>query len=502
MDRPGTHSRKVDAGRDSGSRLSARERISLLLDDESFIEIDAFVRHRSAAYGMDRRRPLGDGVIVGYGTVDGRQVCVFSQDAAVFGGSMGEACGEKIAKVMDLALRVGCPIIGINDSAGARIQEGVAALAQYAEIARRNVQASGVLPQISLIMGPCAGGAAYSPALTDITVMVDGTSHMFVTGPDVIRAVTGEQTTLEELGGGRASAAFGGAHYLAENERDAIAFVQDLLAFLPSNNCESPPVEEIIGGPLGPADRALDALVPEDPARGYDMYRLVECIADDGDLLEIHGRFAPNIICGFIRVDGHPVGTVANQPLHLAGALDIDACEKAGRFVRLCDAFGIPLLTLVDVPGYLAGVQQERDGILRRGAKLLYAYAEATVPQVTLVVRKAYGGGYAAMGSKHLGADINLAWPSARIAVMGAEGAVNILHRKELAASTDPASLREGLVKAYQDTFASPYQAAERGYIDIVLQPSETRPQVARALRALRTKRMQPPLRRHGNIPL
>lgn len=413
---------------------------------------------------------------------------------------------------MDLALKTGCPVIGLNDSGGARIQEGVASLALYAELVRRNVQASGVIPQISVIMGPCAGGAAYSPAITDFTVMVDGTSHMFVTGPDVIEAVTGERTTAEELGGARASnTGNGNAHFLAGDEDEALDTVRDLLSYLPANNRERPPEYAPARPGLAPtaADLRLDSLVPDRPSVAYDMAEIVRTVVDDGELCEVHALFAPNVLCALARVEGRTVGVVANQPLHSAGVLDIDASEKAARFVRFCDAFGIPLLTFTDVPGYLSGARQERGGIIRRGAKLLYAYAESTVPKVTVVVRKAYGGGYAVMGSKHLGADVNLAWPTARIAVMGAEGAVSVLHRRELAAAAaggedEAARLRARLVGHYEttDAYATPYAAAERGYVDAVIAPHETRERISRALRALRTKRVAVPDRRHGNIPL
>ncbi|MFJ5304847.1 acyl-CoA carboxylase subunit beta [Streptomyces sp. NPDC088350] len=478
--------------------LGARERIERLLDAGSFAETGVFVRARARSDGA--QRPYGDGVVTGYGTVDGRPVCVFAQDATVFGGSMGEAFGEKTVALMDLALKTGCPVVGLNDSGGARIQEGVNSLALYAELVRRNVKASGVIPQISVILGPCAGGAAYSPAITDFTVMVDGTSHMFVTGPDVIEAVTGERATAEELGGARTSNSVNGnAHFLAADEGDALDTVRDLLSYLPANNLERPP--EYAPGSVA-AGAPLDEVVPDRLGQVYDMREILHAVVDDGELLHVQELFAPNIICALARVEGASVGVVANQPLHSAGVLDIDASEKAARFVRFCDAFGIPLLTFADVPGYLSGVHQERGGIIRRGAKLLYAYAEATVPKVTVVVRKAYGGGYAVMGSKHLGADVNLAWPTARIAVMGAEGAVGVLHRRELAAADDPEALRACLVAAYEATHGTPYLAAERGYVDDVIAPRDTRVHVSRALRALRGKRAPMPERRHGNIPL
>ncbi|MCI2420218.1 acyl-CoA carboxylase subunit beta [Saccharopolyspora sp. K220] len=493
---------------------TARERVDMLLDPGSFVELDEHARHRSTNFGMDANRPYGDGVVTGYGTIDGRKVCVFSQDFTIFGGSLGEVFGEKIVKVMDLALKTGCPLIGINDSGGARIQEGVAALGLYAEIFKRNTHASGVIPQISLIMGPCAGGAVYSPAITDFTVMVDQTSHMFITGPDVIKTVTGEDVTFEELGGARThNSRSGNAHYLATDEADAIAYVKELLSYLPSNNLAEPPVFEGPDTGTGPvaesitdADRELDELVPDSPNQPYDMHEVISRVVDDAEFLEVGALFAPNIITGYGRVEGHPVGVVANQPTQFAGTLDIDASEKAARFVRTCDAFNIPVLTFVDVPGFLPGTDQEWNGIIRRGAKLLYAYAEATVPLVTVITRKAYGGAYDVMGSKHLGADINLAWPTAQIAVMGAQGAVNILYRRQLAdaaeAGEDVDAVRARLQEEYEDTLCNPYVAAERGYVDSVIPPSYTRGYVARSLRMLRDKRANLPAKKHGNIPL
>ncbi|HWS33134.1 MAG TPA: acyl-CoA carboxylase subunit beta [Actinoplanes sp.] len=480
-------------------KKTARERIELLLDKDSFVELDELARHRSTAFGLERTRPYGDGVVTGYGTIDGRQVCVFSQDFTVFGGSLGEVFGEKIVKVLDLAMKIGCPIIGINDSGGARIQEGVVALGLYADIFFRNVRASGVIPQISLIMGPCAGGAVYSPAITDFTVMVDQTSHMFITGPDVIKTVTGEEVGMEELGGARThNSRSGNAHYLASDEEDAIEYVRALLSYLPSNNLdESPFIEE---SAIFEPDLHLDTLIPDSPNQPYDIKKVIETVVDD--FLEVQELYAQNIVVGFGRVEGRPVGVVANQPMNLAGTLDIAASEKAARFVRTCDAFNIPVLTFVDVPGFLPGTGQEWDGIIRRGAKLIYAYAEATVPKVTVITRKAYGGAYDVMGSKHLGADVNFAWPTAQIAVMGAQGAVNILHRSELASADDPAGRRAELIREYEDTLANPYIAAERGYVDAVIQPSQTRAQVTRALRMLRTKRETLPPKKHGNIPL
>ncbi|MCG8918744.1 acyl-CoA carboxylase subunit beta [Actinokineospora sp. PR83] len=487
-------------------KLTARERIDLLVDPGSFTELDMFTRHRTTDFGMDAQRPYGDGVVTGEATIDGRQVCLFSQDFTVFGGSMGEVFGGKVLKVMDLAMTLGCPIIGINDSGGARIQEGVVSLAYYAELGRRNAHASGVIPQISMILGPCAGGAVYSPAMTDFTVMVDDTSHMFVTGPEVVNAVTGQRVTQDQLGGaGVNSEVSGNAHYRAVDEPDAIEWVQTLLGYLPANNVEPAPVYDFEGDPeVTAADRVLDRIVPDSPNQGYDMYEVISRVLDDGEFTEIHAGFARNMICAFGRIEGRTVGVVANQPLHQAGVIDIDASEKAARFVRFCDAFDIPLVTFVDVPGYMPGMDQERGGIIRRGAKLIYSYSEATVPMVTVVVRKAYGGGYAVMGSKHLGADVNIAWPTAEIAVMGAQGAVQILHRRELNAAPEHEreALRRKLTDEYQQWQTTPYVAAERGYVDMVIPPSRTRVQVARALRTLRTKKQTLPAKKHGNIPL
>jgi propionyl-CoA carboxylase beta chain len=477
-------------------KKTARERIAMLLDEGSFVELDELARHRSTNFGLEQNRPYGDGVVTGHGTIDGRVVCVFSQDFTVFGGSLGEVFGEKIVKVLDLAMKIGCPIIGINDSGGARIQEGVVALGLYADIFFRNVRASGVIPQISLIMGPCAGGAVYSPAITDFTVMVDQTSHMFITGPDVIRTVTGEDVGMEELGGARThNTRSGNAHYLADDEDDAVDYVRALLSYLPSNNLDEPTTFDV-PAELAPseADLALDALIPDSANQPYDIHRVIEAVVED--FLEVQPLYAQNIVVGFGRVEGRPVGVVANQPMHFAGTLDIAASEKAARFVRTCDAFNIPVLTFVDVPGFLPGTGQEWDGIIRRGAKLIYAYAEATVPKVTVITRKAYGGAYDVMGSKHLGADMNFAWPTAQIAVMGAPGAVNILYRGE------PAERRAELVQEYEDTLANPYIAAERGYVDAVIAPSHTRGYVGTALRLLERKITQIPPKKHGNIPL
>ncbi len=495
-------------------KMTARERVDRLLDPGSFTELDGLARHRATDFGVAANRPYGDGVVTGFGTVDGRPMCVYSQDFTVFGGSLGEVYGEKIVKLMDHALKTGCPVVGINDGGGARIQEGVVALGLFGEIFYRNVIASGVIPQISLIMGPCAGGAVYSPALTDFTLMVDQTSHMFITGPDVIKTVTGEEVSFEDLGGAHAhNVKSGVAHYQAKDEDDCLDFARELLSYLPSNNLDDPPAPPGAGPvaattdpdpvlELTEEDAALDSLIPDSPNQPYDAHTVVAHVLDDMEFLEVHAGFAPNILVGFGRVEGATVGVVANQPMHLAGVLDIDASEKAARFVRTCDAFNIPVLTFVDVPGFLPGTGQEWGGIIRRGAKLIYAYAEATVPKITVIMRKAYGGAYDVMGSKHLGGDINLAWPTAQIAVMGAQGAVNILYRRGLADAADPEVLRVQRVTEYEDTLANPYIAAERGYVDTVIRPAETRSHVIRALRALRTKRQILPPKKHGNIPL
>ena len=485
-------------------KLTARERVGLLLDEGSFTELDQLARHRAHDFGIAGNRPYGDGVITGTGTIDGRPVAVYSEDFTVFGGSLGEVYGEKIVKLMDHALKTGCPVVGISDGGGARIQEGVVALGLFAEIFFRNTRASGVIPQVSLIMGPAAGGAVYSPAITDFTIMVEGTSHMFITGPDVIKTVTGEDVTFEELGGARTHMTRSGVtHYQAADEQDAIEYAKLLLSYLPSNNLEEPPALPAEPGyQLSPADEELDTLIPDSPNQPYDIHRVIETVLDPGTFCEVHEGFARNIVVGFGRVAGMPVGVVANQPLYLAGCLDIDASEKAARFVRTCDAFSVPVLTFVDVPGFLPGVTQEWAGIIRRGAKLLYAYAEATVPKVTVITRKAYGGAYDVMGSKHLGGDVNLAWPTAQIAVMGAAGAVGILYRRELAAAGNPDELRRQKTQEYEDTLANPYIAAERGYVDAVIRPAETRTAVTRALISLRTKRETLPPKKHGNIPL
>ncbi len=483
-------------------KLTARERIDALLDTDSFVEFDALAQHRSTSFGMATKRPYSDGVVTGHGTVDGRPVAVFSQDVTVFGGSLGEVYGEKIVKVLDHALKTGCPVVGINEGGGARIQEGVVGLGLYGEIFRRNVHASGVVPQISLIMGASAGGHVYSPALTDFVVMVDETSQMFITGPDVIKTVTGEDVSMEDLGGARThNTTSGVAHYMGTDEQDALDYVKDLLSYLPANNLEDPPVTDTDAAAAAEAGE-LDSLIPDSANQPYDMHQVIENVLDDGDFLEVHARFATNIVVGYGRVQGTPVGVVANQPMSFAGCLDIDASEKAARFVRTCDAFNVPVLTFVDVPGFLPGTDQEWEGIIRRGAKLIHAYAEATVPLVTVITRKAFGGAYVVMGSKHLGADINLAWPTAQIAVMGAQGAVNILHRRTLAEAEDLETERARLTQEYEDTLLNPYPAADRGYVDQVIKPSETREAVAGALRSLANKREQLPPKKHGNIPL
>ena len=489
-------------------KKTARERINDLLDPGSFVELDEYVRHRSTAFGMENKRPYGDSVVTGVGTINGRQVALFSQDFTIFGGSLGEAAGNKIIKIMDLAIATGVPMIGILDSGGARIQEGVIALGKYGEIFKRNTMASGVIPQISIVMGPAAGGAVYSPALTDFVIMVDKTSNMFVTGPDVIKTVTGEDVGMEELGGARAhNERSGVAHYLASDEDDALDYARALLSYLPENNLSETLVFDSHAElEVTDEDRKLDKIIPDSPNQPYDMRAIIENIVDDHEFLEVQPLFASNILIGFARIDGRSVGIVANQPQQMAGTLNIDAGEKAARFVRFCDAFSIPIFTLVDVPGYLPGTDQEWAGVIRRGAKLLYAYAEATVPLVTVITRKAYGGAYIVMGSKQLGADINLAWPTAEIAVMGGQGAVNILFREQIKkaeeAGMDVNAVRAKLAAEYTYNVASPFLAAERGELDGIIEPSATRIQVIKALRALRTKRSQMPPKKHGNIPL
>ncbi|HTZ44825.1 MAG TPA: acyl-CoA carboxylase subunit beta [Jatrophihabitans sp.] len=501
-------SERAVAKQHAKGKKTARERVAMLLDEGSFVEFDELARHRSTNFGLEQNRPYGDGVVTGYGTVDGRPVCVFSQDVTVFGGALGEVYGEKILKVQDFAMKTGCPLIGINEGGGARIQEGVVSLGLYGDIFYRNVRASGVIPQISLIMGAAAGGHVYSPALTDFVVMVDQTSQMFITGPDVIKTVTGEDVSMEDLGGARVhNTKSGNAHYLGTDEQDAIDYVKALLSYLPSNNLDLPPTFPASHDlEVTEQDAFLDTFVPDSANQPYDMHTVIEHLVDDGEFLEVHALFAPNIICGFARIEGAPIGVVGNQPLQYAGCLDIDASEKAARFVRTCDAFNVPVLTLVDVPGFLPGTDQEWQGIIRRGAKLIYAYGEATVPKLTVITRKAFGGAYDVMGSKHLGADINLAWPTAQIAVMGAQGAANILYRKELGALAGDLPAQEArrteLVTEYEDALVNPYVAAERGYVDTVIPPSQTRAQLIRALRILRTKRDTLPPKKHGNMPL
>jgi propionyl-CoA carboxylase beta chain len=483
-------------------KLTARERVDLLLDEGSFTETDAFAVHRATGFGMDDNRILGDGVVTGYGTVDGRRVCVFSQDFTAFGGSLGEVFAAKVVKIMELAERMGVPMIGLNDSGGARIQEGVVSLGGYGDIFQRNVRASGVIPQISAIMGPCAGGAVYSPAITDFVFMVEDTSHMFITGPNVIKTVTGEDVSMEELGGAMTHARTSGvAHFAAPDEEACLEDIKYLLSFLPANNLELPPQVPGDDDPERLVDE-LDDFVPDSSNSPYDMREVVRHLVDDAEFLEVHEHYAPNLVVGFARLDGRPVGIVGNQPQHLAGVLDIDSSEKGARFVRFCDAFNLPVITFVDVPGFMPGTDQEYGGIIRHGAKLLYAYAEANVPKLTVITRKAYGGAYDVMGSKHLGADLNLAWPTAEIAVMGARGAVSILHRRELADAEDPDALHAEFEERYARDLANPWRAAERGYVDAVIRPSETRRELTRALRFTATKREQRPARKHGNIPL
>src|SRR6186997_1876811 len=495
-------SEKAIARQHDRGKLLARERVELLLDPGSFVELDRFVRHRESEFGMREKRPLGDAVVTGYGTVFGRPVCVFSQDFTVFGGSLSEVFAEKICKVMDMAVKVGCPVVGINDSGGARIQEGVVSLAGYAEIFWRNVQASGVIPQVSLILGPCAGGAVYSPAITDFVLMAEGTSYMFITGPDVVKTVTGEDVTQEELGGATAHASRSGvAHLVGVDEEAVLDDARYLLSFLPQNNLEPPPYAAP-ADPVGREAPELDTLIPDSPNKPYDIKRVIRAVVDDAEFMELQADYAQNIVCGFARLGGHSIGTVGNQPSALAGVLDIDASEKAARFVRTCDAFGIPLVTFVDVPGFLPGTAQEWGGIIRHGAKLLYAYAEATVPKLTVITRKAYGGAYDVMSSKHIRADVNIAWPTAEVAVMGPDGAVNIVFRHELADAENPEARRAELITDYKERFANPYSAAERGYVDDVIEPRRTRPYLIRALEATLSKREPGPKRKHGNIPL
>ena len=483
-------------------KLTARERLDLLLDPDSFVELDAFVTHRATAFGLDGERYLGDGVVTGHGTIDGRLVFVFSQDFTVFGGSLSEAYAEKICKVMDLAMKVGAPIIGLNDSGGARIQEGVVSLGGYADIFLRNTLASGVIPQISAILGPCAGGAVYSPAITDFIAMVYETSYMFVTGPDVIKTVTHEEVTKDELGGAMThNVKSGVAHFAVDDDRACLTLIRELLSYLPSNNLDDPPVVAT-DDPADREDPELDELIPPEPHKPYDIKRLIETVVDAHVFLEVHAHYAPNIVVGFARFAGRSVGIVANQPAVLAGCLDIDASVKAARFVRFCDAFNIPLVTFEDVPGFLPGTAQEFGGIIRHGAKLLYAFAEATVPKITVITRKAYGGAYCVMASKHIRTDLNYAYPTAEIAVMGPEGAVNILYRRELLAAKDAERLRADKVAEFREKFANPYVAADRGFVDEVIPPRATRRKIVAALEMTRNKRDKNPPRKHGNIPL
>jgi acetyl-CoA carboxylase carboxyltransferase component len=499
--RLGGGSERIEAQHQKG-KLTARERLDLLLDKGSFHETDAFVVHRTHDFGLDGQKYSGDSVVTGWGTIDGRLVYIYSQDFTVLGGSLGEVHAGKICKIMDLAIKNGAPVIGLNDSGGARIQEGVVSLAGYADIFLHNTLASGVIPQISAILGPCAGGAVYSPALTDFVFMARGTSNMFVTGPDVVKAVTHEDVTFEELGGAAVHAKKSGVcHVAAESEADTLYLIRKLLSYLPQNNMEDPPFLPNGDDSLR-TDETLDSIIPDDPGKPYDVKEVIRRVVDSGQFYEIHEAFAQNIVVGFARLGGHSVGIVANQPQVLAGVLDIDASEKAARFVRFCDAFNIPVITLVDVPGFMPGPTQEHGGIIRSGAKLLYAYCEATVPKVTIVLRKAYGGAYIVMSSKNLRGDINLAWPSAEIAVMGPDGAVSIVFRKEMEKANDPVQRKADLVTEYREKFANPYIAAERGYLDDIIEPSETRPRLINALEMLQNKRDTNPSKKHGNIPL
>src|ERR1700716_902175 len=483
-------------------KMTPRERIEKLLDPGSFQELDTFVRHRTTDFDMQKSRPWGDAVVTGHGTIDGRRVCVFSQDFTVFGGSLGEVMGEKMCKLMDLAARIGCPVIGINDSGGARIQEGVVSLGAYGDVFLRNVRSSGVIPQISLVMGPCAGGAVYSPAITDFIFMVKETSHMFITGPEVIKTVTGEEVGFEELGGAMShNSKSGVAHFASEDEESCLEDCRDLVGFLPQNNLQTAPRVQPTDDPQRMSPE-LDHVVPDNPNKPYDMRDVIRYVVDDGEFFEVHEHYAKNIICGFARLDGYSIGVVGNQPAQLAGVLDIDASAKAARFVRTCDAFNVPLLTFVDIPGFLPGTSQEWGGIIRHGAKLLYAFTEATVPKLTVITRKAYGGAYDVTASKHMLADFNFAWPQAEVAVMGPEGAVNIIYRRDLARSPTPDERRSKLIDDYKARFANPYPAAERGYVDDVIVPHETRPKLITALHTLQTKREPGPQRKHGNIPL
>ncbi|MCK5125905.1 MAG: acyl-CoA carboxylase subunit beta [candidate division Zixibacteria bacterium] len=492
---------KIDKQHAKG-KLTARERLELFLDKGSFEEFDMFVTHRSRDFGLDKKKYLGDGVVTGVGTVDGRQVFVFSQDFTVFGGSLAEAHAEKICKIMDMAMKVGAPVIGLNDSGGARIQEGVVSLGGYADIFLKNTQASGVVPQISIILGPCAGGAVYSPAITDFTIMVKKLSHMFVTGPNVVKTVTHENVTFEDLGGADTHASKSGvAHYAAENEPDAIRYVRELISYLPLNNMEDPPFVET-DDPVDREDEELNSIVPDNPNKPYDIKDVIIRVIDDARFLEVHADFAQNIVVGFARLGGYSVGIIANQPAVLAGVLDINSSRKAGRFIRFCDAFNIPIITFEDVPGFLPGTDQEHNGIIVNGAKLLFAYCEATVPKITVITRKAYGGAYDVMNSKHVLGDMNYAWPTAEIAVMGAKGAVEIIFKKDISEADDSEKMLEDKTKEFTDKFANPYIAAERGYVDDIIEPKRTRTRLIRALRMLENKRYNNPPKKHGNIPL
>jgi propionyl-CoA carboxylase beta chain len=483
-------------------KLTARERIDLLLDPGSFNELDRFVVHQCTEFGVGDKKIPGDGVVTGYGTIDGRLVYVFSQDFTVFGGSLGEMFAKKVCKLMDLAIKTGAPVIGLNDSGGARIQEGVASLAGYGDIFFRNVTSSGVVPQISAVLGPCAGGAVYSPALTDFIIMVDKTSHMFITGPDVVKTVLGQEVSFEELGGAMVhSSTSGVTHFIAKDEEQCMQIIKKLLSYLPSNYLEDAPIVET-GDDPNRTDETLVKVLPEDPDKPYDVKEIIHRVVDNNEFLEVQPLWAKNIVIGFGRLNGRTVGLVANQPAHNAGALDINSSMKAGRFVRFCDAFNIPIITFVDVPGFLPGIEQEHGGIIKHGSKLLYAYCEATVPKITVILRKDYGGAYDVMGSKHSGADINYAWPTAEIAVMGPHGAINIIFRKEIAEAKDPKQKHEELVSEYRQKFASPYIAAQKGYIDEVIEPAETRPKLISALESLATKREVRPSRKHSNVPL
>jgi propionyl-CoA carboxylase beta chain len=483
-------------------KFTARERINLLLDEGSFIEMDKFVTHRCTDFGMEKQKIPGDGVVTGYGTINGRKIYIFAQDFTIFGGSLSGAYAEKVVKIMDLAMKHGVPLIGLNDSGGARIQEGVVSLGGYADIFLRNTLASGVIPQISVIMGPCAGGAVYSPAITDFIIMVKKTSYMFITGPEVIKAVTHEDVTKEELGGAIAHSTKSGVCHLAgEDEKESLGMVRELLSFIPQNNADDPPYEPTDDDPLR-EDESLNEIVPDNPNKPYDIKEIINSVADDRYFFEIQEHFAPNIIVGFMRLGGHSVGVVANQPAHLAGVLDIDASIKGGRFVRFCDAFNIPLIVFEDVPGFLPGLDQEYGGIIKHGAKLLYAFCEATVPKLTVITRKSYGGAYCVMNSKHIRADFNFAYPTSEIAVMGPDGAVNIIFRNELKESDDPVTRKDELVADFRDKFSNPYKAAELGYVDEVIMPQQTRPRLIRALEMSMSKRDSNPPKKHGNIPL